>query len=377
MFQQKDLSDNLIFNEKLGKGGFGIVYSGFYIKNNVKRNIAIKCELRKKQNDDNNIEFSKSMLCKEYTIFSRIYEIKNRLTDNVENNRYAKKIFDYIIKNNMLSIPDELSPSYMVHNSIIPKTHKLIKSLDYYLVIMDLCGIDLDTLYNKYFLTESCKYYIAYQLLQIMCCVHSCGIIHRDIKPANFVLNKKLDSNKKNDHIKLMVIDFGLSREYYTYDKQRIIPSKVNNKTNSLIGTIRYISINIHEYKNPTIIDDLISLCYILVNLFTEKDLPWTGHLKTDDKFDRKKHNSTNCSCGYHFNKSKNDTKDRNTVAEMKFHTSHEELCDKYIFLKEWLDYLFSLQDKQMPNYTTLYNILKNNTPEDIQPLQFNCTLKK
>jgi hypothetical protein len=53
----------------------------------------------------------------------------------------------------------------------------------------------------------------------------------------------------------------------------------------NITGTLRYISLNVHEFKSPTIVDDLISLSYALVVIFTNKNLPWVGHKKDDDKF--------------------------------------------------------------------------------------------
>ena len=87
--------------------------------------------------------------------------------------------------------------------------------------------------------------------------------------------------------------------------------------------------------------------------------MPWIGHKKDADKFDPSKHTYTNCKCGYHKNKLENNTKNNNTIAEVKFHTTLEELTDnKYKFLLKWLKYLYSLKHKQLPSYNYLFKTL-------------------
>ena len=135
-----------------------------------------------------------------------------------------------------------------------------------------------------------------------------------------------------------MIIDMGLSKEYYKYEPD---------------------SLNVHEHKSPTIVDDLISLCYTLVVIFTGKNLPWVGHQKDADKFDINSHTVLNCKCGYHKNIKNNDTKKNNTIAEIKFHTPLDILVEKkYNFLIKWLKYLYSLKPKQLPSYNYLYKCL-------------------
>ena len=131
------------------------------------------------------------------------------------------------------------------------------------------------------------------------------------------------------------------------------------HSTKNITGTLRYISLNIHEHKSPSIVDDLISLTYSLIVIFTDKNLPWVGHKKDSDKFDPTKHVHSNCKCGFHKNKANNDTKTKNTIAEVKYHTPLEDLVGtKYKFLVKWLKYLYSLKLKQLPSYNQLYKIL-------------------
>ena len=155
-----------------------------------------------------------------------------------------------------------------------------------------------------------------------------------------------------------MLIDMGLGKEYYKYEPDKVIQVQQVN-TKSITGTLRYISLNVHEFKSPTIIDDLISLSYALAVIFTGKNLPWVGHKKDIDKFNINDHAETNCKCGYHKNKANNDTKHNNTISEIKFHVDLDELVGKdYGFLIKWIKYLYSLKPKQLPSYNYLYKCL-------------------
>ena len=181
-------------------------------------------------------------------------------------------------------------------------------------------------------------------------------IIHRDIKLSNFVFNKKVVSQ---NNLYPIIIDLGLAKEYYRYEGGKVL-QMAPYTIRSITGTLRYISLNIHEFKSPSLVDDLISLCYALIVIFTGKQLPWVGHKKDLDVFDASKHTLSNCKCNYHKNKELCTTKQNNTIAEVKFHTSLEELTDgKYDFIVWWIKYLYSLKPKQMPSYNLMLKKLK------------------
>jgi hypothetical protein len=150
----------------------------------------------------------------------------------------------------------------------------------------------------------------------------------------------------------------GLAKEFYRYEGGKVLQITPYN-IKSITGTLRYISLNIHEFRNPSLVDDLISLCYALVVIMMGKQLPWVGHKKDLDKFDPSKHTDNNCKCGYHKNKQLGITKQNNTIAEVKFHTSLEDLTGKYNFLTWWIRYLYSLKPKQLPSYNMMLKKLK------------------
>lgn len=361
------LSDQLtITQNKLGSGAFGCVY----IAKSDGKDIAIKCESKNSQ---------VLTLLREFKICRKIYLIKkyvrylnhyDKITDSKEKNKIKDflngmesnpiiKVFNYISKNNMLLIPDELNINYFLSSRCVPESFSYIECNDFNFLTMELCGDNFENLIEKYKFTERTKYFIAHVLLHIMSCIHRCGIIHRDIKLSNFVLDKKITGNKDLDkELYPMLIDMGLCKEYYKYEPDKVIQVQQTN-SKSITGTLRYISLNVHEFKSPTIVDDLISLSYALIVIFTEKNLPWVGHKKDTDKFNINDHSDVNCKCGYHKNKSNNNTKHNNTISEMKFHVPLDELVgNKYEFLIKWIKYLYSLKPKQLPSYNYLYKCL-------------------
>lgn len=95
--------------------------------------------------------------------------------------------------------------------------------------------------------------------------VHLRNYLHRDIKPQNFVMGIK---QKKQQ---VFLIDFGLSKKYMR-NKQHI--PYVEGR--SMIGTVRYASVNTHLGIQPTRRDDLQSLIYV-ISYFLYGRLPWQG----------------------------------------------------------------------------------------------------
>lgn len=111
--------------------------------------------------------------------------------------------------------------------------------------------------------------------------LHELQYIHRDIKPENFLMGV----NKEKNIVHL--IDFGLSKRYIDKNNKHI-PLHTDK---DVIGTKRYLSLNVLSGNTPSRRDDLISVIYILI-FFRRGDLPWNKidlKYKNQPEIERKK----------------------------------------------------------------------------------------
>eukprot|EP00457_Paulinella_chromatophora_P007497 gb/GEZN01007520.1/.p1 GENE.gb/GEZN01007520.1/~~gb/GEZN01007520.1/.p1 ORF type:complete len:455 (+),score=54.07 gb/GEZN01007520.1/:94-1458(+) len=181
----------------------------------------------------------------------------------------------------------QLEAEYTVYMSMktgsrgIPKIYWFGMSGNYNVLIMELLGPSLETLYNMCERKFSLKTVsmLAIELLRRIEFQHTNQYLHRDIKPDNFLMGLR-----QNSHIVFM-IDMGLSKRFEDPETQRHIPYRENRK---LIGTPRYTSINTHLGVEQTRRDDLESIAYMLL-YFLRGKLPWQGlRAKTkEDKYQR------------------------------------------------------------------------------------------
>ena len=124
-----------------------------------------------------------------------------------------------------------------------------------------------DCSFEEYIQTDSIQqnskssedYFI--KMIEIMEHIHDKYVIHCDVKPANFMI--------RGDE--LYLIDFGLSKIYIDENHKHIQNTKHDD---TIIGTPKYVSINIHQGCSPARRDDLISCAYIY--LYSKmKTVPW------------------------------------------------------------------------------------------------------
>lgn len=87
-------------------------------------------------------------------------------------------------------------------------------------------------------------------MLKAVKALHQNKLIHRDIKPDNFMF----DENGK-----AYLIDLGLCKQFIRNGKH--VPPRPRT---SVIGTVNYISVNIHNMEEPSRRDDVESVCYVL-----------------------------------------------------------------------------------------------------------------
>ena len=172
-------------------------------------------------------------------------------------------------------------------------------------------------------------------MLQIINRVHDAGIVHRDIKPENFMISlPSTEQKQKEDGGKMLhIIDFGLSRFYMKGDSHVI-----NTYDRSIVGTIRYISTHIHDGDVYSRRDDIISIIYVSIYLLKGK-LPWMGLYPK-----------------------KGDTRTKEElVYDKKLKTTSDELREGLPFIfKKLLDYAYSLQFEDKPDYSYMIRQCKN-----------------
>lgn len=205
----------------------------------------------------------------------------------------------------------------------VPIVYKYIRTPQYNLMIMQLLGESIDSLFVKNNRQLDCGTVmnIAINLISHFEQIHNVGIIHRDIKPNNFMFGLK---EKKN---KLYVMDFGLSKKWYNRKTKSHIEYKSGR---SLIGTARYASLNIHMGIEPSRRDDMESLGYMLIYL-VKGSLPWQGLKK----------------------KTRNSRIDR--IGEKKMSVNLRELCeDLPECFYEYINYTRNLQFTETPDYKYL-----------------------
>ncbi len=126
--------------------------------------------------------------------------------------------------------------------------------VNHYLVI-DLLGDSLSQMKEKNnILSLHFVATIAMQIIERLEVFHNLGLIHRDIKPDNFVFGVNNNCNL------LYLIDYGFSKGC----------KRKNNDDRTLkniIGTINYISLNVHKKYESGKCDDIESACYVLIYL--------------------------------------------------------------------------------------------------------------
>jgi len=216
---------------KIGQGGFSSVYKAQHKKNN--RIVALKIEKTKD---------SKSILHE-----SKILSYLNRELSSI----VVPTLFWYGAFGKMVGIATTFYSTSM--------TEILSQNLSITMKI-DLCR----------------------QLINIIRQIHSVFVIHCDIKPDNFMCYN--DGN--NGLIKLVIIDFGMSRLFV--DSQQTTKHLPNKISDSLFGTPKYASYNIHLGHKYSRRDDLISIGYLLMTVF-DIVLPWSALpvLQNDDQSQR------------------------------------------------------------------------------------------
>lgn len=203
--------------------------------------------------------------------FSKIYKVKDTYTDNC----YAMKIEPKPQGANFspgLIVREAHLHSRLSDLAAIPKMRWFGQDKHcYYMVLPLLEGTFRNIQYRLNRPNEQAQWTrTAQHMLGALQALHERGYVHRDIKPDNFMLD---------DAGKLYLIDLGFCKKYLTTGGQHV-PPKIRTG-GSIIGTANYISVNVHEGKEPSRRDDVESVCYVLWKLCGGLD--WGTDTEDDD----------------------------------------------------------------------------------------------
>lgn len=209
--------------ELIGKGKFGTVYLGE--NNHTKEKVAIKIEDK----------------CSEMSVLKNETRVLEYLSRNGIRTQIPQ-VFWFGIYND-------------IHYALI-MTYFVGKSLEDYIYQ------DPDTSLQKindWFIST----------IHILEKIHMYGVIHRDIKPAHFIFVKKW-----------VLIDFGFATFFNNTD------TTINaKKSEYIIGTPNYISLNIHNGIKYKPIDDIWSIVYIYIRILLPELFLFTIETPLENKY--------------------------------------------------------------------------------------------
>lgn len=151
-------------------------------------------------------------------------------------------------------------------------------------------------------------------IINVIETLHNKLLIHRDLKPSNILF-------ADNCNEKICLIDFGLSVRYTNNNKHII-----NAKTQSLIGTTNYVSVNVHNGNVPSRRDDMESILYVFLFMIFGK-LEWF-HIASTEKI----------------------------VSLKQYITTHPDVPTN---IRNMFMYIRQLNFEDKPNYSYLKSLLK------------------
>ncbi|KAG1863690.1 kinase-like domain-containing protein [Suillus subluteus] len=138
---------------------------------------------------------------------------------------------------------------------------------------MQLLGMNLDEVRARHPLPAVNTLVVADQMISALEHIHKNKLVHCDLKPGNIILHL-------TDPKRLYLVDYGLTRAI-AHEAQSSLSMDAPG-----IGTLEYVSLNMHRDIRPAPRDDIESLGYALISL-ARGDLPWTYNTRHGTSKDR------------------------------------------------------------------------------------------
>ena len=183
---------------------------------------------------------------------------------NIRTKEYVAVKVEPIMKDTKLLKNESIIYQYLNNTSGIPLIKWFGRDSQNYYMVIDLLGPSLESLkLTQSVFSLNLVLQIGIEVTKLLKSIHEKGLVHRDIKPDNFLLGLPGDKSK------LFLIDFGFCKAYMK-DNDHIALKKMYN----LIGSKTYASINAHNFLELSRRDDMESLGYMLVYLYSGS-LPW------------------------------------------------------------------------------------------------------
>ncbi|PXF42869.1 Casein kinase 1-like protein 3 [Gracilariopsis chorda] len=186
---------------------------------------------------------------------------------------------------------------------------------------MDLMGPSVHAMMLSYAqpFTNAQIVQIGLRVIYLLSIVHHAGYVHRDVKPSNLLF-----PHGSANVTQLYLIDFGLAYKLLD-DGANLKPPPRNS---NYAGTPVYASMHVRRGHSPRPRDDLESLAYTLLHLFTNQ-LPWLSE-----------HDWHRCRT-------------------IKRRMSVKRICEHLPHFQPFLRTVRSLQPHQLPPYELLMDLLK------------------
>ena len=192
------------------------------------------------------------------------------------------------------------------------KTFGTIGDLNY--LVMDLLGNSLVDIIKKKELSLIMVLGLGIQIIQRIQSLHNNCLLHRDIKPSNFVFGNQDNTNK------LFLIDLGFAKRY-DYNGKHIEEKNINH----IVGSLNFVSINVHNYIEPSRRDDIESCIYVILTMLLG-DLEWFREI------------------------------DINKMALLKRNIINDDKIP--VFIKKMLNYIRSIEFDATPDYEYIINLM-------------------